>query len=111
MLAVLQHLLAVDEDLVHTHRKLVWLLKSGAIANDIRVKNNDIGIIALSQHSPVLDLEILGGQGAQLMHCRCQRNQLFFPYIAPKHSSKGAVGPRMGLEFEEIALGRRRFCV
>src|SRR5829696_3628271 len=47
VLAVLQHLHAVDEHVAHAGRKLLWLLERRMVLDRCRIEDHDVGIIAV----------------------------------------------------------------
>lgn len=65
MFAVLQHLRAVDEDVLHPNGVLLRLGKGGPISNRSRIENHDIGEHSLFQKTTVIEPKITGRERAQ----------------------------------------------
>src|SRR5262245_39061946 len=66
VLAVLQHLHAVDEDVTHAHRVLVRVLVRRPVGDGLRVKDDDIGEITFAQQAAVIQPEVGRRQVAEL---------------------------------------------
>ena len=59
MFAILQYLGAVDEDVFHTNRILMRVLKSRAVTNRLWVKYNHVGEHPNLEQTPMIEPEIL----------------------------------------------------
>ena len=62
MLALIDHLGTIDEDMHHAGGVLMRLLKGGVILNPVRIEYHNVGIIALYEGTPFSDPEIAGWQ-------------------------------------------------
>ena len=68
VLAILQDLHAVDENVFHPDRVLMRLLESRAIGNRRRIEHNDIGKHSFLEKTAMIETEIRRGQCAQSAH-------------------------------------------
>src|SRR2546423_6703643 len=59
MLAVFDHLHAVDENVFHPGRVLVWSIEGRVIGNCFWIEHDDIGEHSFFQHPAMIELEIL----------------------------------------------------
>jgi len=62
-----QHLLAVDKHVQHAGRQLVRLLEARLIDDQLRVKYNDVRVVAGCQLTPSIKLQVAGRQAGQTM--------------------------------------------
>ena len=65
VLAGLQHLHTIHEDVRFAVRKLVWLLECRMIGDGLGIEHNDIGEVTGFQATPVSDFQVGSGEGCQ----------------------------------------------
>ena len=65
MLTVLENLLAIDEDMNHPGRKLVWLFERSMILYGSRVEDREVGEIAGCDQSTFLDFQVACREGSE----------------------------------------------
>ena len=95
VLAVAQHLHAIDEHVAHAGRVLVRLLERGVILDRRRIEDHDVRQHALGEPPAVLDAEVLGGQRGQSADAFFERDELLIAHVPPQQSREVAVGARM----------------
>src|SRR5712691_2755245 len=72
-LSVLEHQLAVDDDVGHADRQLPAIVIGGAVGNLLRIKDAHVSRHAFSQEAPVFQAEATGGVSRQMLHGLLQR--------------------------------------
>src|SRR5262245_18034844 len=61
---LLNHLPAVDEEVNHAGRVLMWLVEGGAIAVSLRIEDDDVGEVAGFEVAALGQFQDVGGQAA-----------------------------------------------
>jgi hypothetical protein len=99
--AILEHLHAVDKNVLHAGGILVRPVKRGMVLDGRRVKDDDVGIVPRRQRAPTLQLEVCGRQTGESPHCFFQRDNPFVAHVPPQQPGKGAIGAGVGAGLEE----------
>jgi hypothetical protein len=104
VLAVLEDLAAVDEDVDHTGGVLVRIGEGGMILDCGWVKDHDIGVVAGREAATPVQLKVGGGQRGQPTDRLLQRDEPFVTHILAQEPGKGPVGAGVGTGPEKDAL-------
>src|SRR6188474_1440209 len=75
VLAVFEHLHAVDEDVLHAGGVLVRLLEGGVVGDRRGVEDDHVSEHAFLEEAAMVEAEIAGGQGAETSHSFGERER------------------------------------
>ena len=75
MLAILEHLNAVDEDLIHPYRSGA-ASEGRAVRNLRRIEDDDVGEYAGAKETAIGQAEVRGWEARKAMHGLLERNDL-----------------------------------
>src|ERR1051326_1200810 len=108
VLAGLQHLDAVDEDISHSGGILVRRIKRRVILNSVGIEHHHIRVVALPQPAAPLQPEVVSRKRGQPPHRLRDRNHAFVASVLRHPTRKRAVRPRMRARLQEDSLSRQR---
>src|SRR6185295_6899716 len=95
VLAVLQHLSAVYEDVLHSNRVLMRVLESRAVGYRRRIEHHNIGKHSLLEKPSMIEPEIIRRQAAQPSNRFLERDHFFFAHILAQQARKISISSRM----------------
>src|ERR1044071_5437384 len=104
MLAILEHLRAVDKDVLDADRVLVRLLEGGAVTDRLGIEDHHVGEHAALQQAAMVQPQVRRGQARQSTDGFADRDDLLVAHVPAEQPSKIAVEARV-----RRALGKDAF--
>src|SRR5438309_80636 len=86
VLAVLDHVHAVDENVLHAGRILVRLRVSSVVDDGFRIEDDHVGKIAFAQPAAALEPQVFRRQSRQLMNGSRQGEKLLFTHVLAEYA-------------------------
>src|SRR5260221_2084724 len=111
VLAVLDHLHAVHEDVLHADRIGLRLLVGRRVGDGRGIEDDDVGIHPFLDQAAALEPEIARRQPGHPAHGLLQRYHLVLAHVLAEQAGEVAVRTRMRRFPQEDALGRHRGAV
>ena len=100
VLAVAEHLHAVDEDVHHARGVLMRRFERGVILDGRRVEDGDVGEVAGRQSAALADLEIGGGQRGQAADGLFERDDLLVARVFAQEPGEVTVSTRVRVRLQ-----------
>src|SRR5258708_14255552 len=95
VLAVLEHLHAVHEDVLHANRIRMRLLVGGGVGDRRGIEDRQIGVHAGLHEAAAFEAEERRRQAGQAAHRLLERDHLFLANVLAEQSGEAAVGARV----------------
>ena len=95
MVAVFEHLHAVDEYVGHPHSILVRLLECRLVGDRGRIEDDDVREHAFAQEASPRETEVGGREARQPVHRLFERDDFLIAHVAAEQACEVAVRPRM----------------
>src|SRR5581483_67389 len=104
VIAVLEHLRAVDPDVADADRILMGFVVCRAIRDRVRVEDDDVGELACGKAPTIFDLQRVGRQRRQLSNRFFERDDVLVAHVLAEQPREVAVRARVRSRLEEHPL-------
>src|ERR1700722_2523839 len=106
MLAVLDYLDPVNEDMLHAGGILLRFIKGGVVTDCGRIEDNHIREHSFFEKTAMIEAEIRSRESAQPTDCFRKRNNFFVATIFSEHTGKVSISAWMRIGFQKDAFRR-----
>ena len=111
MVAVLQQLGSVHEDVADADGELVRFFEGGFVRDGRGIKDDDIGEVAILEQTAAVESEVTGGQTCEAADRFFDRYHFFFADVFAQESCEVSVGTRVRVRLQKVTFGCDRFRV